>query len=72
MKPKDRLKEPSTWAGIGLAIQGLMQAFATGGIDPEAWATIGAGVVAIMAPERGAEGGERRRGDRRKAVKSVS
>lgn len=65
MKPKERLSEPSTWAGIGLVIQGAVQAFATGGADPAAWATIAAGMAAVLKPE--AAGGERRRAERRKA-----
>jgi|GEM_PF-4098073 hypothetical protein len=51
MKPKERLKEPSTWAGIGLVIQGAVQAYATGGADMAAWATIAAGMAAIIKPE---------------------
>lgn len=38
----NRLKEPSTWAGIGVVIQG----FATQGATP---ATVGAALAALLA-----------------------
>lgn len=49
---KDRLKEPSTYAGIGLIIQGAVQIYMTKGGDSSAWATIGAGIAAIFLPEK--------------------
>lgn len=49
---KDRLKEPSTYAGIGLIIQGAVQIYMTKGGDSSALATIGAGVAAIFLPEK--------------------
>lgn len=49
---KDRIKEPSTWAGIGLIIQGAFQLFITKGGDASAWGTIGAGIGAIFLPEK--------------------
>lgn len=48
----DRLKEPSTWAGIGLIIQGFYQIWETKGGDSTAFATIGAGIAAIFLPEK--------------------
>lgn len=48
----DRIKEPSTWAGIGLVVQGLFLLFATKGGDANAWATIGAGFSAIFLAEK--------------------
>lgn len=49
---KDRLKEPSSWAGIGLIIQGLFQLYDSKGGDASAFGTIGAGVAAIFLPEK--------------------
>lgn len=46
-----RLREPSTWAGVGLLLQGAAQIVATQGAEPMAWATFGAGIVAIVRPE---------------------
>lgn len=51
---KDRIKEPSTWAGIGLLIQGLFQLYASKGGDNSAWATVGAGFGAIFLAEKSA------------------
>lgn len=49
---KDRLKEPSTWAGIGLIFQGVYQLLITKGGDITAMGTIGAGIAAIFLPEK--------------------
>lgn len=46
-----RMREPSTWAGVGLLLQGLAQIVASQGQDATAWATMGAGLVAIARPE---------------------
>lgn len=46
-----RIKEPSTWAGIGL----IAQAVATLLSDPgnvQAWASLAAGVAAVIVRER--------------------
>lgn len=48
----DRVKEPSTWAGIGLVLQGAYQLFESKGGDSTAFATIGAGIAAIFLPEK--------------------
>lgn len=52
MDYKTRLKEPSTWAGIGLVIQGVFQLITSKGGDASAWGTIGAGFGAIFLPEK--------------------
>lgn len=49
---KDRLKEPSTYAGIGLIIQGAYQLFVSKGGDSSAFGVIGAGIAAIFLPEK--------------------
>lgn len=46
-----RLREPSTWAGIGLICTGMGQLLANGGGDGAAWGTIAAGVVAVLKHE---------------------
>lgn len=48
----DRLKEPSTWSGIGLILQGVYQLFITKGGDITAIGVIGAGIAAIFLPEK--------------------
>lgn len=53
MKPLDRLKEPSTWAGFGLIFQAILLLIATKGMDGTAWGTLAAGVAAVAMPERG-------------------
>lgn len=47
---KARLREPSTWAGIGSIIATGAQAYATR--DPQAIAATLAGVLAVFVPER--------------------
>lgn len=49
---KDRLKEPSTYAGIGLIIQGVVNIWIKKGGDSSDWATVGAGFAAIFLPEK--------------------
>lgn len=49
---KDRIKEPSTWAGLGLLVQGVAQVYLSKGGDSTAYATIAAGVGAIFLPEK--------------------
>jgi len=49
---KDRIKEPSTWAGIGLLFQGIFSLWMTKGGDSSAWVNVGAGVSAIFLPEK--------------------
>ncbi len=49
---KVRIKEPSTWAGIGLVLQGTYQLFASKGGDSSAFGVIGAGIAAIFLPEK--------------------
>lgn len=45
-----RLREPSTWAGIGLVITSAAQAWATK--DPQAIGAVVAGLAGILLPER--------------------
>lgn len=45
-----RLREPSTWAGVGAVVMTGAQAVATR--DPQAIAATLAGVIAIVVPER--------------------
>lgn len=47
----NRIKEPSTWAGIGLIAQSVATLLA----DPsnvQAWASLATGVAAVMIRER--------------------
>lgn len=46
---KQRLKEPSTWAGLALLLTQAAQAWATK--DPQAIGATAAGVAAILMPE---------------------
>ena len=46
---KARLREPSTWAGLGLTVYSLAQAWATK--DPAAIAAAVGGIIATVAPE---------------------
>ncbi|MBL0233277.1 MAG: hypothetical protein IPQ08_06390 [Chitinophagaceae bacterium] len=48
----DRVKEPSTWAGLGLVVQGIYQLYVSKGGDIAAIGTIGAGIAAIFLPEK--------------------
>lgn len=50
---KNRLREPSTWAGLAAILAAGAQAWATK--DPQAIATVLAGVVAVAMPEQGAK-----------------
>jgi len=50
-----RMKEPSTWAGIGLIFQGVAQAIASKGTDATAWATIVGGMAAVLVKEKAAQ-----------------
>lgn len=45
------IKEPSTWAGIGLVAQSIGMLIASKGADSTAWAGLAAGLVAIFRPE---------------------
>ena len=49
----DRLKEPSTAAGIGILWSAVPELIATGGASPMAWGQVVAGVVAIAKKEGG-------------------
>lgn len=46
----NRLKEPSTWAGLALIVSQGMQAYATK--DPVAIGSVFAGIAAVLMPER--------------------
>lgn len=46
------VKEPSTWAGIGLVAQSIGMLIASKGSDGTAWAGLVAGLVAIFRRER--------------------
>jgi len=48
---RERIKEPSTWAGIGLLVQGVVQIVISKGVDSSAWATAAAGFGAVFLPE---------------------
>ncbi len=45
------IKEPSTWAGIGLIAQSVGILLATKGADTSAWAGLAAGLVAVFRRE---------------------
>lgn len=45
------IKEPSTWAGIGLVAQSIGMLIASKGADSTAWAGLAAGLVAIFRHE---------------------
>ena len=45
------IKEPSTWAGIGLVAQSIGLLIASKGADSTAWAGLAAGLVAIFRRE---------------------
>jgi hypothetical protein len=51
----NRIKEASTWAGIGLLAQGIAQAITSKGLDPTAWATIVGGLFAVVVKEKAAQ-----------------
>lgn len=65
-----RLKEPSTWAGLGVIAHALTMLIATGGADAAAWVQVAGGVAAMAMPEN-ADGERRNRGERRKRVQSA-
>ena len=45
------IKEPSTWAGIGLVAQSIGMLLASKGADGTAWAGLVAGLVAVFRRE---------------------
>ena len=47
----DRLKEPSTYAGLGLLLHGIAGLIASKGTDGQAWGTVAAGIGAVFLPE---------------------
>jgi len=47
----DRLKEPSTYAGLGLLLHGVVGLITSKGTDVQAWGTVGAGLGAVFLPE---------------------
>lgn len=47
---KNRLSEPSTWAGVALLLAQAAQAVATK--DPQAIAAVVAGAAAVLLPEK--------------------
>lgn len=49
---KGRLKEPSTWAGIGIIGHALTLIISSGGNDPVAWGQLLAGIAAVVMPEK--------------------
>ena len=49
---RQRLREPSTWAGLGAIITSAAQAYATR--DPQAVAAVVVGLLAVVLPERSA------------------
>lgn len=51
----NRLKQPSTWAGLGLIMHAVAALITSKGTDPQAWAGIAAGVVAVVLNEQGAK-----------------
>lgn len=50
---KNRLREPSTWAGIAALIGTAAQAWATR--DPQAIAAVVGGALAVVLPEKGTQ-----------------
>lgn len=52
-----RLREPSSWAGLGLLFQGIAALVASRGADSAGWASVAAGVAAVLVPEQ-AQGGQ--------------
>lgn len=47
-----QLKDPSTYAGLGVVFASIPRLLATGGADPTAWAAIIGGLVAIFTRSR--------------------
>lgn len=52
---KNRLREPSTWAGLAAIFASAMHAAATK--DPAAIGAVAAGLAAVLLPEGGAKPG---------------
>ncbi len=46
-----RIKEPSTWAGLGVVMTAIGQLIASGGVDPTAWVAVLGGIFAIWKRE---------------------
>jgi hypothetical protein len=46
-----RMTEPSTYAGLGLLLHGIVGLIASKGTDIQAWGTVGAGLGAVFLPE---------------------
>jgi hypothetical protein len=53
----NRLREPSSWAGLGLLFQGIAQLIASKGADSSGWASVAAGAAAVLMPESRQQGG---------------
>lgn len=51
MSTPRQLKQPSTYAGLGVAMSAIPALMASGYTDPMAWATIMAALVAIFKNE---------------------
>lgn len=49
----ERMKEPSTWAGLGLIAQGVAQLLASKGLDVAGWTSLSAGLLAVFKREGG-------------------
>jgi hypothetical protein len=47
----EQLKEPSTYAGLGIIFGAIASLIATHGADMTSWATLAAGLVAIFKRE---------------------
>jgi lysozyme len=54
MDIKGTLKEPSTWAGFGIIFQAIATLIASHGVDPTSWATLIAGIAAVVKREQSA------------------
>lgn len=51
MKTPAQLKQPSTYAGLGVIFSAIPALLATGGTDMTAWAAIIGGIIAIFKNE---------------------
>lgn len=51
-KVKGRLKEPSTWAGLGIVAHSVAMLLASSGGDASAWAGLFAGISATVMSEK--------------------
>lgn len=47
----DRVKEPSTWAGLGWVFSGISTLIASKGTDGAGWAQLAAGLGAVFMRE---------------------